>query len=67
VSHEVIVNLMAKTTTEAGLHVEAALDPAPYETGKKVSDDELTQVNIYPTDFHGTDWHDVIKPRGTKR
>ena len=27
VSHEVIVTLMAKTTTEAGLRVEAALDP----------------------------------------
>ena len=40
VGHEVIVNLIANTTTEAGLRVEAALDPAPYETGKKVSDDE---------------------------
>ena len=67
VSHEVIVNLIANTTTEAGLRVEAALDPAPYETGKKVSDDELAQVNIDPADFHGTDWNDVIKPRGTKR
>jgi hypothetical protein len=45
VSHEVLVTLIAKTTTEAGLRVEAALDPAPYETGKKVSDAELAQVN----------------------
>ena len=67
VSHEVIVNLIAKTTTEAGLRVEAALDPASYETGKKVSDDELAQVNIYPADFHGTDWNYVIKPRDKKR
>jgi hypothetical protein len=67
VSHEAIVNLMANTTTEAGLRVEAALDPAPYETGKKGSDDELAQVNIYPANFHGTDWNYVIKPRGTKR
>ena len=41
VSREVIVNLMANTTTAAGLRVEAALDSTPYETGKKVSDAEL--------------------------
>jgi Rhodopirellula transposase DDE domain len=66
VRHEVIVTRSANTTTEAGLRVEAALDPAPYETGKKVSDDELAPVNIYPADFHGTAWNSVIKPRGTK-
>jgi hypothetical protein len=43
------------------------LDPALYETGKKVSDDQLAQINIYPADVHGTDGNDVIKPRGTKR
>ena len=37
VRHEVIVNLIAHTTTEAGLRVEAALDSTPYETGKNVS------------------------------
>lgn len=63
VSHEVIVNLIANTTTEAGLRVEAVLDPASYETGKKVSDAELAQVNLYPADFHGNDWNYVIKPR----
>lgn len=63
VSHEVIVNLIAHTTSEAGLRVEAALDPTPYETGKKVSDEELAQVNLYPADFHGNDWNYVIKPR----
>jgi hypothetical protein len=63
VSQEVIINLIANTTTEAGLRVEAAIDPTPYETGKKVSDAELAQVNLYPADFHGTDWNYVIKPR----
>ncbi len=33
VSHEVIVNLIAHTTTEAGLEVQAALDTNCYETG----------------------------------
>jgi len=63
VSHEVIVNLLANTTTDAGLRVEAALDPSPYETGKKVSDAALAHVNLYPADFHGDDWNYVIKPR----
>jgi len=45
VSHAVLVNRMANTTTEAGLRVEAALDPSPSETGKKVSDAELAHVN----------------------
>lgn len=63
VSQEVIVNLIANTTTAAGLRVVAALDPTPYETGKKVSDEELAQVNLYPADCHGNDWNYVIKPR----
>jgi hypothetical protein len=63
VSLEVIVNLIANTTTDAGLRVEAALDLNPYETGKKVSDEELAQVNLYPAEFHGNDWNYVIKPR----
>jgi len=48
VSHAVLVNLIANTTTEAGLRVEAALNPSPSETGKKVSDAELAHVNVYP-------------------
>jgi hypothetical protein len=62
VSQEVIVNLIATTPTTAGLRVEAALDPTPYETGKKVSDDALAQVNIYPADVHGNAWNYLIKP-----
>ena len=62
VSREVIVQLIANTT-QAGLHVEAALDSTPYETGKKVSEAALAQVNLHPADFHGNDWNYVIKPR----
>ena len=62
VSHAVMVNLMAHTTTEMGLRVVAALDPTSYPTGKKVSDDELAHVNLYPAAFRGDDWNDVIKP-----
>ncbi len=57
-----MVHLMAHTTTETGLRVAAALDPTSYPTGKKVSDDELAHVNVYPAAFHGDDWNYVIKP-----
>ncbi len=67
VSHEVIVNLIAHTTTEAGRRVEAALDSSSYETGKKVSDEALAQVNLDPAAFHGNDWNYVIKPRSINR
>ena len=42
--------------------IEAALDPAPYRTSKKVS---ITnhQVNLSPAAFHGNDWNYVIKSR----
>ena len=47
-SQEVIVNLIANTTTEAGLRVEAALDPTPYATGKKVSDESWPKSTYTP-------------------
>jgi hypothetical protein len=60
VSHEVIVNLIAKTTTRAGLRVRAELDTRQYPAGIKVSDAELAQVRIKKDDFHG-DWnYDII-------
>ena len=40
-SHEVIVKLIAATTTRTGLTVRAELDQATYEAGIKVSDEQL--------------------------
>jgi hypothetical protein len=40
VSYEVIVQLIAATTTQRGLTVRCELDDATYETGRKVSDAE---------------------------
>jgi hypothetical protein len=63
----VIVSLIGGTTTQAGLTVRAALDTERYETGIKVSDEELAAVQLTPHEFHG-DWNDTIKPRKqTKR
>ncbi len=62
VSHEVMVNLIANTTTEKGLRIRAALDKNRYPTGKKVSDQELESVNIQRADFHG-EWNYSISPK----
>ena len=61
VSYEVIVNLIAQTTTSTGLTVRAAVDTNHYETGVTVSDAELASVKLTPAKFHG-DWNDTIQP-----
>lgn len=61
VSYEVIVNLIAATTTTTGLRVHSQLDTQSYLKGVKVSDAELAQVNIERDDFHG-EWNYTISP-----
>jgi hypothetical protein len=41
VSHEVVINLIAATTTQHGLTIQAELDWGDYPTGTCVTDDEL--------------------------
>ena len=61
VSHEVIVALIANTTTRAGLKIRAELDTSQYPTGTKVSDEELAAVNLKRHAFHG-DWNYTLSP-----
>ena len=61
VSHQVIVQLIASTSTRSGLVVKAALDPKRYKTQVKVSDDQLAGVRLKLHDFHG-DWNYTISP-----
>jgi Rhodopirellula transposase DDE domain len=60
-SYEMIVSLIANTTTSTGLVVRAALDPQHYEKGIQVSDEELAKVNLKPNKFHG-EWNYCIAP-----
>jgi|SRR5271165_277381 len=62
VSHQAIINLIANTTTTQGLVVKAALDTRTYETGIKVSDDQMATLKRTPAKFHG-EWNYTIKPR----
>ena len=61
-TYEVIVNLIASTTTKKGLIVRAALDPRQYETGITVSDEELEHLRLTRAKFHG-EWNYTIRPR----
>jgi len=62
VSHQAIVNLIASTTTITGLRVQAALDTNVYMTGIKVSDEEMANLRLKPSDFHG-EWNYSLAPR----
>jgi hypothetical protein len=62
VSHEVIVNLIANTTTKKGLRIEAELNTAVYPTGKKVENESLAGLQLRKKRFHG-DWNYSILPQ----
>jgi hypothetical protein len=61
VSHEVIVNLIASTTTSTGLSVKCEIDTNKYPKGIKVTDEELQKVKIIRDEFHG-EWNYAIQP-----
>ncbi|MFB5760618.1 ISAzo13 family transposase [Paenibacillus medicaginis] len=61
-SHEVIVNLIASTTTTTGLKVQASLDTSIYPKGIKVTDAQLSEVKLEKDSFHG-EWNYTISPQ----
>ena len=66
-SYRAIVQLIAATSTDAGLKVRAELDENKYPKGVKVSDAEMAVVNLSRHLFHG-DWNYTISPaRKTSR
>ena len=62
INHEVVVNLIANTTTTKGLKVQCQLDTNAYPTGVQVSDAELAAVQLERSDLHGN-WNYTIRPR----
>jgi hypothetical protein len=65
VSYEVVVNLIAHTSTTNGLKVRARIDRHHYPTGIKVTKDEWAAVHLTPAKFHG-DWNYTIAPTATE-
>ena len=60
--YRTVVELIAATTTDAGLTVKARLDRRHYLTGITVSTEEMEQLNLHPHAFHG-EWNYTIRPR----
>jgi Rhodopirellula transposase DDE domain len=61
-SFKTIVQLIAATTTTAGLTVRAELDENKYPKGVKISDAKLAAIHLTRHNFHG-DWNYTIAPR----
>ena len=65
-SHQVVVNLIANTTTAKGLRIRAVLDNNNYPTGVKVTKKEMDSINITPARVQG-DWNYTIEQQTKTR
>jgi len=66
VSHQVMVQLIAATTTATGLDIACAIDGQRYPKGTTVSDAQLKALNIRFDDFH-PDWNYTIHPQNPSK
>lgn len=62
ISHEVIVQTIASTTTRTGLRVHADLDTSTYPTGITISDRQMDALPLQRHDWHG-DWNYTLRPQ----
>jgi hypothetical protein len=65
-THQVIVELIASTTTKTGLTVESRVDKRTYATGRRVTDRQMADVHLVPDHFHG-EWNYSIHPSGAEK
>jgi len=64
ISHQVIVDLIAATTTITGLTVQCVLDTNEYPIGVKYTDADIDALPLTRHDFHG-DWNYTLSPPDT--
>jgi len=64
ITHQVIVDLISATTTKSGLAVHSRLDERHYAKGRRISDEQLAQVNLEPDAWCG-EWNYTIRPNST--
>jgi transposase len=62
ISHEIIINLIAATTSKTGLEVKSGLDANSYPDGIKISDQQMAELRLRRDTFHG-DWNYAILPK----
>lgn len=60
-TRQIVVNLIGKTTTKAGLKIKAALDEGTYPTGIKISDKEMEKLNLTRGEFQ-PQWNYTLTP-----
>ena len=58
---QVVVKLIEGTTTSKGLLIKSKIDEAVYEKGIKITDEEMSKINIEKDNFHG-EWNYSIAP-----
>jgi hypothetical protein len=61
ISRQVVIDLIAATTTRTGLEVYARLDEGTYPKAIKISDAQLAAVNLQGHEFH-PEWNYTITP-----
>lgn len=61
-SYESIINLIGTTRTQTGLKVKAVLDQHTYETGIKITDEEMQHLRIRRHKIH-PQWNYTLSPR----
>jgi hypothetical protein len=62
VSFETVVNMISATKTNQGLRIKAVLDRRRYETGVKISDEQMKALNLRPHPENPT-WNYSLLPR----
>jgi hypothetical protein len=65
VSFETVVNMISATKTSKGLRIKAVLDQSYYETGLKISDAQMKELNLQPHQ-QNPEWNYSIIPRDNR-
>jgi transposase len=60
-SRQTVIDLISSTKTKTGLKVYARLDPKTYPTKVKVTDEQLSAINVEGDEFH-PEWNYTITP-----
>jgi len=60
-SRQTVIDLISSTKTKTGLKVYARLDPKTYPTKIKVTDEQMSAVNVEGDEFH-PEWNYTITP-----
>lgn len=61
VDYETVVNLISSTKTSTGLKVSCVLDFSSYQTGIKLTKEQISSIKILKDEFHG-EWNYTVLP-----